>query len=195
MYQADIERKRSEEAFVGTKEQFLQTLGMRMTIRPASTMDLRRAEELTLRTHQLNTTGRPYSYEQLDALSVAPSHLLLVAELEDRYGTSGTIGLALVERRPDVWLVNLLITSCRVISRGIGSIMISYILQSAQRSGLKVRAEFVANEHNRMMYAAYKFHGFYEVLQQGDYTLLQHDLAKIRPFPNYVTVQCASEVT
>ena len=82
--------------------------------------------------------------EQLAALSVAPSHLLLVAELEDRYGTSGTIGLALVERRPDVWLVNLLITSCRVISRGIGGIMISYILQSAHRGGLKVRAEFVA---------------------------------------------------
>jgi hypothetical protein len=81
-----------------------------------------------------------------------------------------------------------------VISRGIGGTMISYILRSAQRSRLKVRAEFVANEHNRMMYATYKFHGFYEILQQGDYTLLEHDLAKIRSFPGYVTLHGASHL-
>jgi FkbH-like protein len=194
MYQADIRRTQFEAEFPGSRrEQFLETLGMCMTIRPAGEMDLRRAEELTIRTNQLNTTGRTYSYEVLNGLLNSPDHLLLVAELEDRYGTSGTIGLALIAREPGVWLVKLLITSCRVMTRGVGGIMISYILQSAKRSGVRLRAEFVANDRNRMMYMTYKFHGFYEVAAQDSFVLLEHDLESIRPFPRYVTVRSPSD--
>ena len=90
-------RQRAEEEFVGPKEEFLATLGMRFTIRRRGEDDLQRAEELTVRTHQLNTTGYTYSYEELDALRTVAEHLLLVASLDDRYGTYGKIGLALVE--------------------------------------------------------------------------------------------------
>jgi FkbH-like protein len=189
MYQADLGRKQCEDDFAGTKEEFLETLDMRMTIRPAGEIDLRRAEELTIRTHQLNTTGRPYSYDALKQLLNSPDHLLLVAELEDRYGTSGTIGLALIEQRPEAWLVKLLIMSCRVMTRGVGGVMISYILQSAKRRGVTLRAEFVANDRNRMMYVTYKFHGFAELEERDRVILLEHDAEDIRPFPRYVTVR------
>ena len=49
--------------------------------------DLKRAEELTLRTHQLNTTGYTYSYERADELRHSPDHLLLIAGLDDVFGT------------------------------------------------------------------------------------------------------------
>jgi FkbH-like protein len=193
MYQADIRRNQLESEFHGSKEEFLRSLSMCMTIRVASELDLRRAEELTIRTHQLNTTGRSYSYDELKELINSPDHLLLVAELEDRYGTSGTVGLALIEKGSDVWLVKLLITSCRVITRGVGGIMISYILQSAKRRGVRLRATFVANDRNRMMYIAYKFSGFYEVAGQNSSILLGHDLESIRSFPDYVMVQLPSD--
>lgn len=189
MYQADIQRKHSENEFLGSKEDFLATLKMSMTIRSASELDLRRVEELTLRTNQLNTTGRSYSYEELQGLLNSPDHTILVAELDDRYGTSGTIGLSLIETRLGVWLVKLLITSCRVITRGVGGIMLSYILQRAKQRGVRLRAEFVANNHNRMMYVTYKFHGFYEIMEQDGVILLEHALESIRPFPRYVTVR------
>ena len=70
---------------------------MVFTIAPAAREDLQRAEELTVRTNQLNTTGYTYSYEELDALRQSPRHQLLVSSLEDRHGTYGKIGLALVE--------------------------------------------------------------------------------------------------
>lgn len=194
MYQADIRRKQLEDEFPGSREEFLETLGMCMTIRKASELDLRRAEELTIRTHQLNTTGRFYSYKALNGLLHSPDHLLLVAELEDRYGTSGTIGMALIERGSSVWLLKLLIMSCRVMTRGVGGIMISYILQAAKRSGVKVRAEFVANDRNRMMYVTYKFHRFFEIAGQDNFILLEHELESIRPFPRYVTVRSPSDL-
>jgi len=193
MCQADIWRDRSRSAFPGTSDEFLATLGMCLTIRFASELDLHRAEELTIRTNQLNTTGRPYSYEELRALLNSSDHRLLVAELEDRYGPSGTIGLALIEQRSDVWQLNLLIISCRVLTRGVGGIMMSYILQSAKGSGVRLRADFVPNNRNRMMYVTYKFNGFYEVAEQDNYVILEHDLRSIRPFPHYVTVRSPME--
>lgn len=62
MYQADIARNRAEESFSGAAEEFLATLGMAFTIAPCREEELKRAEELTVRTHQLNTTGYTYSY-------------------------------------------------------------------------------------------------------------------------------------
>ena len=155
--------------------------------------DLRRAQELTTRTNQLNTTGRTYSCAELGALLHSREHLMLVADLEDRYGTSGTIGLALVELGANSWLLKFLIMSCRVVSRGVGGIMLSHILQSAKRRGVRLRAEFIANDRNRMMYVTYKFHGFYEVARQEDFIVLEHALGRIRPFPSYVTVRSESD--
>lgn len=189
MYVVDELRRRHEDVFPGNRQEFLATLGMRVTIWAAGEPDLRRAEELTVRANQLNTTGRPYSYEELNALAMSPDHLLLVAGLEDRYGTSGTVGLALIDRSSRAWLIRLLITSCRVVNRGVGGIMMTHILESAKRRGVGLQAEFIHNGRNRMMYLAYKFHGFREVAGHGDNVLLEHDLENIRPYPRGVTVQ------
>src|SRR3954447_23818420 len=105
MYQADIRRNSEEAEFVGPKEEFLATLGMIFTIAPCREEDLKRAEELTVRTHQLNTTGYTYSYEELDELRRSPHHQLLISSLEDRHGTYGKIGLTLIEMGEGIWTV------------------------------------------------------------------------------------------
>ena len=191
MYQADLRRRRDEAGFAGARDEFLATLGMVLTIRPATSEDLQRAEELTLRTNQLNTTGRTYSPDRLEALIRSPDHLLLVAELEDRYGPSGTIGLALVELDSEAWLVRLLVMSCRVVGRGIGGFMISHILQSAKRRGVRLLAEFVPTDRNRMMYVTYRFSGFFEAGEADGAILLEHGLDGIRPIPPYLTLRSA----
>lgn len=188
MYQSDIRRNQAEQGFTGSNEEFLATLGMVFRLSFATENDLQRAEELTVRTHQLNTTGYTYSYEELDALRVSDQHKLLIASLDDKYGTYGKIGLTLVECGPHVWTIKLLLMSCRVMSRGVGTIMMNYILGEARRAGVRLRAEFVANNRNRMMYVTYKFGGFTEVSRDGDLIVLEHDLTSIQPFPAYVTV-------
>jgi FkbH-like protein len=188
-YQDDIRRQRDEDEFAGGREQFLASLETRVTIRPATRLDLRRAEELTIRTSQLNTTGRHYSYATLEDLLDFDDHLLLIAELADRYGNSGTVGLALIERAPDTWLIKLLVMSCRVLTRGIGGVMVGQILRSAKGCGVRLRAEFVANERNRMMYLTYRFNGFHEMAERAGIIVLEHDLDHIRSFPRHVTVR------
>jgi FkbH-like protein len=186
MYQSDLKRQEAESDFFGPQEEFLAHLGMVFTIAPAQEEDLRRAEELTVRTNQLNTTGYTYGYEELDGFRRSPRHRLLIAGLEDRYGTYGKIGLALLECDPDVWTIKLLLMSCRVMSRGVGTIMLSYCMRLAQEAGARVRAEFKSNDRNRMMLVTYKFAGFKEAGSRDGVTILENDLARIQDYPPYV---------
>lgn len=189
MYLSDIQRNKAEAEFTGANEKFLETLEMIFAIKPAEESDLQRAEELTVRTHQLNTTGYTYSYDELNRLRQSKDHLLLVASLDDKYGTYGTIGLALLELGERVWTVKLLLMSCRVISRGVGTIMMSHIMSRARRANVRLQAHFIPNGRNRMMYITYKFSGFKELEGHGDLIILENDLEYIQPFPHYVRVQ------
>ena len=138
MYRGQIVRARLESEFVGTSEEFLASLDMVFTIARAGREDLQRAEELTVRTNQLNSTGRTYSYEELDELRHSPDHLLLVASLTDRFGGYGKIGLALVEKDGDVWQLRMLLMSCRVMSRGVGTILLNHVMRLAAGGGRAV---------------------------------------------------------
>jgi FkbH-like protein len=194
MYMADIERQEAEEGFDGPSEDFLRTLEMRFTLTPCGEEDLKRAEELTVRTNQLNTTGYTYGYDELNVFRTSPGHVLLVAGLEDRYGTYGKIGLALVEKTtPEYWTVKLLLMSCRVMSRGVGTIMMSHIMTLTKDAGARLRAEFVPNGRNRMMEVTYRFGGFREVDKVGEMILFEHDLSAIAPFPEYVRVDLGEQ--
>jgi FkbH-like protein len=186
MYKADIERKQAEEAFQGAQDEFLATLQMSLTIAPARYEDLRRAEELTLRTNQLNTTGYTYSFEDLDRFRTSDRHHLWVAGLEDRYGAYGKIGLALVEADADVWMIRLLLMSCRVMNRGVGSVFINHIRNRAREARVRLMAEMVPNDRNRMMYMTYKFNHFREVEKRDDLIVFENDLSKVQAFPGYL---------
>jgi len=189
LYQTDLLRLQAEAEFTGNNEDFLSTLEMNFRIQAAQESDLQRAEELTVRTHQLNTTGDTYSYDELNELRLSPNHRLLVASLSDRFGSYGTIGLALVECGREFWTLKLLLMSCRVMSRGVGSLLLHQVMRMARAQGLPLRAEFVSNGKNRMMYVTYKFAGFREISKQGDRSVLEHSLAEIPPVPTHLRLQ------
>jgi FkbH-like protein len=189
LYMADIQRNQAEAEFAGPSEDFLRALEMRFTLGPCDEADLQRAEELTQRTNQLNTTGYTYDYAELNAFRGSPDHVLMVAGLEDRFGTYGKIGLALIEKTSrEVWTLKLLLMSCRVMSRGVGTIMMSHVMQLTKEAGAILRAEFKPNGRNRMMEVTYRFGGFREVAREGELIIYEHGLETIQPFPDYVRV-------
>jgi FkbH-like protein len=188
MYLDDIRRNRQEEEFTGPKEEFLASLGMKVKIFNAAEEDLHRAEELTVRTNQLNATGYTYSFDELNSFCQSDRHMLLMAKLEDKYESYGHIGLAMIECKPEVWTIKLLIMSCRVMSRGVGSIMLNYIMQIAKKSSVRLRAEFVPNGRNRMMEITYRFAGFEEVARAEKLSILENSLEQVQSFPDYLEV-------
>jgi FkbH-like protein len=186
LYQSDMARRQAEENFEGAQDEFLATLNMHLTISPAEETDLKRAEELTVRTNQLNTTGRTYSYDELSYFRTSDKHLLWMASLEDKYGTYGKIGLTLIEKDNDTWWIRLLLMSCRVMSRGVGGVMINHIRNQAREAGVRLMAEVVPNDRNRMMYMTYKFNHFRETEQSDDLVIFENDLSIRQAFPKYL---------
>lgn len=188
MYTSEIERQQAEEVFAGPQEAFLATLKMRLSIARVGPGDLERAEELTVRTHQLNSTGYTFDYAELDRLRTSPGHRLLIVELEDRYGSYGKIGLALLALGEEFWTIRLLLMSCRVMSRGVGTVLLNHILASAREAGKRVRAEFIPTKANRQMYVTLRFGGFSETGTENGVVLLEADPAHNPVMPPYVQV-------
>lgn len=189
MYLSEMKRRESEGEYEGPRQDFLASLNMTFSILTAKEEDLKRAEELTIRTNQLNATGKVYSYDELRKFICSDTHKLLICELEDRFGNYGKIGLALMKTMKKSLHLKLLLMSCRVMTRGVGTALLSHIMQTAKRMNKTLRADFRHTGKNRMMYITLKFSGFREVESkpQGE-IIFEADLSKIKPFPPYMEV-------
>jgi len=188
MYLNDIARKQEEERFTGSSEEFLATLNMKLKISRVKEEDLKRVEELTVRTNQLNSTGYTYSFEELNHLIHSEQHIFLVAELNDKFGEYGKIGIVLLERDSEKYTIKLLLMSCRVMTKGIGTAMLIHIIKLAQASNKQLFAEFLHTDRNRVMYITYKFMGFEDFESENNSVLLKYESEKEREYPGYLEV-------
>lgn len=188
LYRVERDRKRAEDVFDGTRQEFLTSLGLVMTVRPAGEEDLERAHELTVRTHQLNTTGRTFDIDELRKLIRSPRHEVLVASLRDRFGSYGVIGLVVSELRGPDSVIELLLMSCRVMSRGVGTPLIRHVVGRARAAGRRPLAEFVPTEVNRVMLVTLRFAGFGVWRRQPDSMVLAFDSTVPSAATDHITV-------
>jgi FkbH-like protein len=187
MYRQEEARKQAEASFEGNRLDFLRWCDMRLTISTATEEDVPRILELTERTHQLNSTGRQYAPAEIRERVKGERWLVPVALLIDRFGDYGMIGTAVVDKRPpwppDVWLVELVMLSCRVEGRGIPAALLRWIMDEARRSEVKsLRAVYQINERNLPMRLLFRQTGFLKIA--GDnFVTVAHDLRE--PLPDY----------
>ncbi|MBF6175774.1 HAD-IIIC family phosphatase [Nocardia blacklockiae] len=193
-YREDRLRRADEREFAGTSAEFLASLGLVMTVRRAGVDDLARAHELTVRTHQLNTTGVTFDIAELRALTSSDRHEVLVADLRDRFGGYGTIGLAVTELRGGDAVLRLLLMSCRVLSRGVGTVLIGHVVDRARAAGRRPMVEFVPTEVNRVMLVTLRFAGFEVARTLPDRLLLAHRGAGAVPGNPHVDLRVADGV-
>ncbi|MGH4008420.1 MAG: HAD-IIIC family phosphatase [Pseudonocardiaceae bacterium] len=175
LYRVEHHRALAEREFDGAAAEFLASLQLTMTVRHANEEDLARAHELTVRTHQLNTTGQTFSMAELRALTRSSDHEVLVAGLRDRFGSYGTIGLAVSELAGADSVLLLLLMSCRVLSRGVGAVLLDHIVRRAVSQGLRPVSRFVSTPVNQIMLVALRFAGFELLEHNSDHMLLVAD--------------------
>jgi methoxymalonate biosynthesis protein len=136
MYAERRRRQDEARAFAGSRDEFLRYSGTRVTIGPAGDADAPRMHELSVRTHQFNTTGEPVAEAALRALIVSPAHQVTTVRLSDRFGDDGLVGGSVVDvRAPGEWTVALLMMSCRAMGRGVIEALLAWLARSASRCG------------------------------------------------------------
>ena len=189
MYQAEYQRKQADAEFQGPSDAFLASLDMKFSICDAQEEDLQRAEELTVRTNQLNATGKTFSYAELDAFRKSKTHKLLICELEDKFGSYGKIGVALINTQADAWCLEMMLMSCRVMSRGVGTVLLNFIIKLAKQNNKTLLANFRDTGRNRIMNVSYRFAGFTQKSADGNGGyVLEHTLDHIQAYPQYVNL-------
>ncbi|SET39803.1 HAD-IIIC family phosphatase [[Clostridium] polysaccharolyticum] len=187
-YQNDVKRQEYEKGFKRNVE-FLQSLNMKMIIKEAEEEDLKRVEELTIRTHQLNSTGITYDYNELISFIQDENYLLLVSEMEDKFGAYGKIGVTLIEKGEQSWHIKLHLMSCRVMSRGVGNAVLCNIIEYTKKNNLKLYADFKKTSRNKNMYFAYKLLGFTEAQEKDDYVKFYFESKETPQIPAFVEIE------
>jgi FkbH-like protein len=136
---------------------------MKLKIRRMEKYDICRVLELMTRTHQLNTTGWILEYKDLLKVlkNEIDNRIIYVAELDDKFGSYGIIGTAIIEININSWKLKYLAVSCRVMGRGIERAILLRLLCEAQKNGFDhADAEFYDTGKNRMMRALYQMLDF-----------------------------------
>ncbi|GAA4670335.1 hypothetical protein GCM10023347_25150 [Streptomyces chumphonensis] len=121
MYRAGRERAALREA-TATLSEFIGGLDLRVDVRQATPEQLARAAQLTQRTNQFNLAPTRRTESQLGALS-AEGARCWVAEVTDRFGDYGLVGVAITRAGADgdgdTATLDTFLLSCRVLGRGV----------------------------------------------------------------------------
>jgi methoxymalonate biosynthesis protein len=171
MYAERQQRQAAERSFGGTKEEFLETVGTRVTIAAATAADVPRLHELAARTRQFNSVaGQPpatgagpagMTQDWFRDLLAAGDCDVATVRLRDAFGDDGLVGACVVMREAGIFTVPLLMMSCRAMGRGVIDALLAWLVRQAARAGARrLRIPCVANSRNVPLRLALAAAGF-----------------------------------
>jgi FkbH-like protein len=117
--------RRSGLAAAANLEEWLQTLGIKVTVEPLTAINVDRATQLFNKTNQMTIATRRLTKAELETWAAAPGHSMLTFRAADRFGDSGLTGIAGLrfDGGTDAQLVDFL-WSCRVAGRNVEDAML-----------------------------------------------------------------------
>jgi methoxymalonate biosynthesis protein len=128
---------------------FLRSCNIQLTIRPYSSADAPRAEELLTRAHRMNLGVLPVA-EAIARLNRPDDHHVIMAEMKDIYGEMGRCGLIHLTPLPTgEAMIESLVISCRIRARGLSLALLVGLLRYPENNFQKYRCRYIFNGSNR----------------------------------------------
>ena len=159
-YKAQAQRAELASS-VGSRDEFLASLGIVCTFQSALLAPLSRAVQLLAKTNQFNLTTRRRSAAEIEEFAAASGGQAVVVRVRDRFGDAGVVGLALARNQGDSYYIDSLLLSCRVIGRGIETALLAYLGRNALQTGARrLVGEFIPTKKNAPCATFYTDHGF-----------------------------------
>jgi len=147
MYQVEEERQQLATSFGNDYSAFLRSCDIRLNIVSLEEENLERVHELTQRTNQMNFSGNRYSREVLRQVLATPWLDSYVLEVEDRFGSYGIVGFAVVDNREP--LITDLMFSCRIQAKRVEHAVLAWLIRRyAGTAGKDVWASYRRTERN-----------------------------------------------
>ncbi len=147
---AEERQRESMKAQVGSVEEWLKGLRMKVTVEPLGPANLTRAAQLLNKTNQMNLTTRRLTEAELQAWVKGPGRRLWTVSVADRFGDAGLTGIVSTEAQGDACVVVDFLLSCRVMGRKVEETMVHLAVEHARQAGLKtVRARLLPTKKNK----------------------------------------------
>lgn len=156
----------------------MASLELKASFGHAKAKDLDRVTELIQRTNQFNTTTIRYSRTDIQQFLESPIHQVYVAELSDKFGKLGIVGVVIVSLNQDEATIDSFVMSCRAMGFGLEQLMLSRILTQGDRQTAFI-GKYIQTDRNTPAMGLYQENGF----QRKDDTTWRLEPSDPRPKP------------
>ncbi len=142
MVRAELNRK--EHTAGVSREDFLDSLELRVTAFPAQPQHYARVVQLINKTNQFNLTTVRRNRDEFDALVADPNWRIHCIEVEDRFGSYGLVGVAILQRLDEQhFFLDTFLMSCRVLGRDVETAFLDVLVDRSIAEG----ASFLVGEY------------------------------------------------
>lgn len=149
LYKKETERNTLLQSSL-TFEDFITNLGLKISISEMRTDQIPRVSQLTLRTNQFNFTTIRRNESEIFKLHQSDSHTCLVAEVTDRFGDYGLVGVVIFEKKDTAIYADTFLLSCRVLGRGVEHKLFQYLGKVAIDNRLEsVHVDYAKTKKNQ----------------------------------------------
>ncbi len=141
-------RAADERAAFATQEEYLASLGIKVTLRRDDLASVARIAELTQKSNQFNLTTRRYTEMEIRSFMESNDAAVYSIHVADRFGDSGLTGVVIMTYTDQVRLDSFLL-SCRVLGRGVEASFWGVVFEDAQARGCQtLTAEYLPTPKN-----------------------------------------------
>ena len=146
---------------VGSMEDFLRGLGLRVAIDHVEDESMSRVVQLLAKTNQFNLTTRRHDEATIRRQIASGAWRVYTMKVADRFGDFGLTGAAILAQGADAWHLESFLLSCRVIGKSVETALLARIAEDARAAGVSaLSAEFIDSGRNQVASALLPNHGF-----------------------------------
>jgi len=184
MYKQEQNRQKLESSTENLNE-YLKKLDIKIKIKLNDKFSISRISQLILKTNQFNLTTKRYQEEQIKEFVKDETMIVGCSEIEDKFGENGITNVFIIKTKPNEWIIDTFLLSCRIMGRGIEEGIIGKILEIAKNKGIeKITATFIPTEKNKPAENFLKNYGFEK--EKENWIFLLKNKIKI---PDYLEVE------
>jgi len=184
MYKQQQNRQHLESSTKNLNE-YLKKLDIKIKIKFDDKFSIPRISQLILKTNQFNLTTKRYQEEEIKEFVEDETMIVGCSEVQDKFGENGITNVFIIKTKPNEWIIDTFLLSCRIMGRGIEEGIIGKILEIAKDKGIeKISATFIPTEKNKPAENFLENYGFKK--EQENWVFLLKDKINI---PDYLQVK------
>ena len=160
MYKVELGRKRLKSESISL-ENYFASLEMEIAIGAPDSFLIPRVAQLTQRTSQFNLTTKRYLEADVERFVKSDNHEVKYLKLKDRFGDMGLVGVAILEYKNDMALIDSFLMSCRIIGRRVEDVLLRYCIECALGKGMQeIYGHYLKTKKNSQVSNFYQKRGF-----------------------------------